>query len=76
MTKAKAKPKAPPVPKVKGPSKISRAVEYMQAEIKKLGGLDKLEHGMRKELYTKAAEKFGLAVATCTTQYHKKIVAK
>jgi hypothetical protein len=70
---SKPKTKTPPKAKAKGPSRISQAVEYMSAEIKKLGGPDKLERGARKELCAKAAEKFGLALATCVTQYQKQI---
>jgi hypothetical protein len=70
MAKAKAKPKAPAA---KPPSKITLAVEYMQAEIKKLGGIAKLERGARGQLCAAAAKKFGLAEATCFTQWQKQI---
>jgi hypothetical protein len=76
MAKAKSKPKASPQPKAKGPSKIALAVEYMEAEIKKLGGFAKLERGARKALCIAAAKKFELAEATCATQWQKQIVSK
>jgi hypothetical protein len=70
MSKPKTKtPKA----KAKEPSRISKAVEFMAAEVKKQGGAAKLERGARKVLCAKAAEKFGIAVATCVTQYQKQV---
>jgi hypothetical protein len=70
MSKPKTKtPKA----KTKGASRISQAVEFMNAEVKKLGGAAKLERGARQELCAKAAEKFELALATCLTQFQKRV---
>lgn len=71
MAKVKSKPRGD---KLKGPSRISQAVAFMAGEVKKAGGVDKLEQGFRKQLCTKAAERFGLAVATCFTQYQKQII--
>lgn len=57
------------------PSRVSKAVEFMTAEVKKQGGLSKLEHGARKAIVEAAAKKFGLAVPTCATQYQKQVHA-
>lgn len=72
--KSKTAKAAKPVKKDKGPSKISQAVEYMKAEIKKTGGQKALEKGDRKALFEKTAKKFGLAEGTCATQYNKQII--
>jgi hypothetical protein len=73
MAKVKSKPRGD---KSKSPSRISQAVAFMTGEVKKAGGVDKLKQGFRKQLCERAAEKFGLAIATCLTQYQKQIVAK
>lgn len=72
--KVKAASKKTAAPRA--PSKISKAVEWMSAEVKKAGGHDKLERGFRKELLEKAAAKFELAVSTCSIQYNKQVVGK
>lgn len=59
--------------KEKGPSRISQAVEWMRAEVKKLGGQAKLERGQLKEMYSKGATKFGLSTITMSIQYGKQI---
>ena len=58
----------------KGPSKISQAVEFMAAEVKKAGGQNKLERGFRKELFERAAKKFDLSPITCSIQYNKQVL--
>lgn len=60
----------------KGPSRISQAVEYMRAEVKKAGGQKNLERGWRKELFERAAKKFNLAPVTCSIQYNKQVLNK
>jgi hypothetical protein len=56
-------------------SKMSQAVAFMQAERKKLEDPKSPPRGFRKELIERAAKKFGLAVATCSTQYGAKVHA-
>lgn len=75
--KGKAKAKASKAPKVpKGPSRISRAVEYMRDEVKKAGGQKNLERGWRKELFARAGKKFDLNPTTCGIQYNKQVLNK
>lgn len=57
------------------PSKMSQAIAFMQAERNKLDDPKDPPRGFRKELIEKAAKKFGLAVATCSTQYGAKVHA-
>lgn len=69
-TAKEAKPKG----EGRAPSKISQMVEWMCGEIKKQGGVDKLERGwLKNTLFPKAAEKFGLSVITASIQYGKQI---
>ena len=76
MAKAKPTNKKTIATKTKGgPSRITQAVEYMRAEVKKAGGLNKLEHGVRKTIIEAAAKKSGLAIPTCNTQYQKQVRA-
>jgi hypothetical protein len=72
--KAEVAKKATAPKKNKGPSKISQAVEFMAAEVKKAGGQAKLERGFRKELFEKAAKKFDLSPITCSIQYNKQVL--
>lgn len=79
--KAKAPAKAPAktksaAKKDKGPSRISKAVEYMSEQVKKAGGQSKLERGFRKDLFAKAAEKFELSPITCSIQYNRQVLNK
>ncbi len=66
-----AKTKAPKVDK--GPSRISRAVEYMKAEVKKAGGHAKTDRAFRADLYERAAKKFDLKKVTCGIQYGRQV---
>jgi len=75
--KAKAANKVPAkAKKDKGPSRISRAVEYMREEVKKAGGQKNLERGWRKELFERAGTKFDLSPTTCSIQYNKQVLHK
>ena len=58
-----------------GPSKMSQAVAYMQAERDKLPDPKNPPRGFRKELIERTSAKFGLALATCGTQYGAKVHA-
>jgi hypothetical protein len=71
--KAAAKKAAGPK-KDKGPSRISQAVEFMKAEVKKEGGQKNLERGWRKELFERTAKKFGLKASTCGIQYNRNVL--
>lgn len=57
-------------------SRIGKAVAYMRDEIKKAGGMSKLERGFLKELFEKTSKKIGVAKATCSTQYNAQIRSK
>lgn len=70
-TKAKAKGKTTNT--TKAPSRISQAVEWMQGEVKKQGGLAKLEPGARKTILEAGAKKFSLALPTMATQWQKRV---
>lgn len=74
--KAKVAKKAAKARTPKGPSRISRAVEYMTAEVKKEGGQKALERGWRKELFERTGKKFDLAASTCSIQYNKQVLNK
>lgn len=54
-------------------SKMSQAVAFMKAERSKLDDPKAPPRGFRKELIERTAKKFGLAVATCSTQYGAKV---
>jgi hypothetical protein len=56
-------------------SKMSQAVAFMKAERAKLEDPKAPPRGFRKELIERTAKKFGLAVATCSTQYGAKVGA-
>jgi hypothetical protein len=68
-----AKTKASKEVKVRPPSAISKAVAYMREQIEKKGGAEELERGYLKELFAKAAEKYGLKASTCGIQYGRQI---
>lgn len=57
-------------------SPMNQAVAYMQEEVAKLGGLDKVTKDWRKQLFERAAQRFGISPNTCNVQWGKKIAKK
>lgn len=76
VAKAKSNGSAPKGKRVKGESRIAKAVAYMKEQVAKEGGQKSLERGWRKELFAKTAEKFGLAESTCSIQWNRQIINK
>lgn len=80
--KTKTKAKKPAAKKLagakkdKGPSRISKAVEFMKEEVKKEGGQKSLERGWRKELFERTAKKFDLSPITCSIQWQRQVINK
>lgn len=74
--KSAAPKKAKTTKAPKGPSRISKAVEYMKEQVKKEGGQKALERGWRKELFQRTAEKFDLKASTCGIQYNRQVLNK
>lgn len=60
----------------KGPSRISQAVDWMRAYIKKKGGQDKLARGDLKDMYAEGAKMFDLSTITMSIQYNKQVRVK
>lgn len=59
-------------------SPMNQAVAYMQEEVQKFGGIEKAQadKAWRKQLYERAAAKFGISPNTCNVQWGRKIARK
>lgn len=57
-------------------SPMNQAVAYMQTEVEKLGGVQAATKEWRKQLFERAAAKFGISPNTCNVQWGRKIAKK
>jgi hypothetical protein len=57
-------------------SPCNQAVAFMTAEVEKIGGIKEVTKEWRKQLFERAAAKFGLSPNTCNVQWGRKIAKK